>query len=256
MKRPTGFWRLTVLLIAAVTPNVAHARCAGPDLSMAVPEFQALQTPRINALLQFGQTHGVCFGLEYVDLALLTQPADIHTRAGTLGEAIQSILGPERSLSMHVRESVIEVSGTPSGPPIKGIFDYVLPLFEARRASIQEISNLLGMQLVLDLKAPEAVGFAGSYPPGDTTDEVGPFMESNLALRLLLDKMLSQSKGGAWVARIRWELRGDLKIAEKRRVWTFVQYGVPTTSYVGVLANIAMEIEEDSDQKKSGSRDR
>lgn len=249
MRKPTGFWLICLLLISAA-PKVAHARCGDPNLSALVPEFTALQTPRINALLQFGQSYNLCFGVEYVDSGLLTELADIHTRASTVAEAIKSILGPERLLSMHVREGVIEISRTPSEPHIKDIFDYPIPVFEARRGALQEISNLLEMQLVLDLIAPDVIGFAGDYPPGDTTDEVGPFREYNLALRFLLDKILSESKGGAWVARIAWRLRGDFKIPEKRKVWTFIQYGVPNTGYASILADIAAELEKDSDLEK------
>jgi hypothetical protein len=242
---------LVCLLFTALTPNPARASCADPNLFAQIPEFQALQISRINALLRFGETHNLCFAVEYVDAALLNNPADIHIEAGTMiGEAIKLILGKEQLYSVDVREGVIEISRTASEPYVENIFDHVLPAFEARRGSLQETSNVLHMYLVTDLN-PEITGFAGHYFSGDLKDQVGPFREYNRSLRHLLNAILVQSKGGAWISRIAWKLRGNFKIPEKRRIWTFVEYGAPSTGYAGILGNIAAELENDAGELKN-----
>ena len=244
MQNPRSLW-LVCLLFSGLAPNLAHARCADPNLFEQIPEMQTLHTSRIDALLRFGEAHNLCFGVEYVDAPLLTDPVDIHIEAGTIGEAIKSILGKSRSLSVEIRDGVIEIGSAAPESPGKDIFDHVLPAFEARRGSMQEISNVLHMYLATDLN-PEITGFAGHYTPGDLEDQIGPFAEHNRSLRYLLNAILVQSKGGSWIARIAWRLRGDFKIPEKRRIWTFVEYGVPSIGYAGILGNIAGELEKDA----------
>jgi len=241
----SGLW---IICLLATTPIGARARCSDPNLSAAVPEFQTVQSSRINALLRFGETHNLCLGVEYVNVELLTEPVQIRVPGGTVEQAIRLILGHDQQYSVEAHERVIEISRITSEPHAKNIFDYVLPDFESRRASVQELSNLLSMQLVVDLKAPEVTGFAGNYPAGDLSNEVGPFREHNRTLRSLLTAILSQTKGGAWISGIGWKLRGDFTIPEKRRIWTFVEYGVPSTGYAGILENIAAGLEA---EKKS-----
>ncbi len=243
--RNTGVRWLICLLSVSLGPHLAHAGCVGPNLSTQIPDFQVLQTSRINALLRFGETYNLCFGVEYVDAALLTEVMDIHVRASTVGEAITSILGKERLLSVEVHEGIIQIGRESPESNLEGIFDHVLPAFESRRVPMQETSNLLQMYLVTDLN-PEITGFAGHYFPGDLKDEVGPFREYNRSLRSLLNAILVQSKGGAWIARIAWRLRGDFKIPATRHIWTFVEYGVPSTGYAAILGNIAVDLEKDA----------
>jgi hypothetical protein len=230
------------LLLAASRPTLANARCAEPDLSTRVPKFQALQSSRIDALLHFGQAHNLCFAIEYADAKMLTELVDIQASAGTIGEALTLILGRNNQLSIEARQGVIEISRRLSAPQTNDIFSYVLPVFEAQRSSLQAISNLLAMQLISDLIAPEVRGFAGSYPAGDLKDEVGPVSEHNRSLRYLLNEIIFQSKGGAWITRLPWELRTDFTVPRTRQVWTILEYGTPSSSYDFALRSIATEL--------------
>lgn len=244
MRNPRWLW-FVCSLFGGLTPNLAHARCTDPNLFEQIPELQIPRTSRIEALLRFGEAYNLCFGLEYVDAALLTDPTDVHIEAGTMGQAIKSILGNGRIFSIEVHEGIIEIRGPASGPHVKDIFDYVIPSFDAKRGSLQEVSNVLHMYLVTGLN-PEITGFAGHFSPGDPQDQIGPLTEHNRSLRYLLNAVLAASKGGAWIARIAWRLRGDFKMPEKRRIWTFIEYGVPSTGYARILANIASDLENDT----------
>jgi len=237
---------LVCMLFITLTANSARAGCANPNLFAQITEFEAPQTSRINALLRFGETHNLCFGVEYVDAALLTNITHIHIQSGTtIRDAIQLLLDNERLFSIEVRDGVIEIRRAASDPHVENIFDHVLPTFEARRGSLQETSNLLHMYLMSDLDR-SMTGFAWHYFSGDLKDEVGPFREYNRSLRHLLDSILVQSKGGAWISRIAWKQRANFKIPENRRVWTFVEYGVPSSGYAGILDDIAGDLANDA----------
>lgn len=242
-----------ILVIAMSGPRSAAARCdPTPDLSAIVTEFESIQKSRVEALLRFGESQSLCFALEHVDTKLLAEPADFHIRKVPIGETIISILGQERSLTIQLDNGIIDIGQGTFGAGTKNIFDYVLPRFEARRASVQEISIALHMQFVADVN-PQITGFAGHYSAGDLEDQVGPLSEYNRSLRYLLNTVVLQSKGGAWIARVPLKLRGELATAERHRVWTIVQYGVPSTGYASILREIATDLESDShfDQKPS-----
>jgi hypothetical protein len=236
---------------ALFTSQRLDAHCdTSPDLSAHVAEFESLRTSRIDALLRFGESHNLCFGIEYVDDKLLSEITDVRIKNESIAGTLKSILG-ERTLNIRLSNGIIEISQEESNARTRSIFDYVLPTFEVRRATVQEISNALHMQLVVDL-SPQVTGFAGHYPTGDMEDQVGPISEHNRSIRYLLDELVARSKGGAWIAQIPWKLTGDFSIPVRRRVWAIVEYGLPKTGYAQVLDSIAANLQSDSSANISG----
>jgi hypothetical protein len=228
------------VFLALIAARTAHAGCIrAPDLSKTVSEFRANQTSRVDALLQFGQDRNLCFGLEYVTPSLLIDLADLRIHDVTLREAIKLILG-EPGLEIRVDKSVIVVTRRVPAAENESLFDYVLPRFAATRASAQEISAALYMQLLLQLN-PAITGFAGSHPAGDAEDLVGPISESNRSLRHSLDMIVSESKGGAWIARVPWKTRKDLQVAKRHSPWSVIEYGV-RTEYTAILHSLAADL--------------
>jgi len=237
---------LSPVLLAMLGPEPALASCGrSTGLTAIIAEFDSIQTSRIDALLRFGEIHNLCFGIEFVDDKLLTEPNDFHIRNMSVHESIKVILGRELMLAVEPSSGVIEIRRLESPGEKRTIFDFVLPRFDARRASVQEISEALRMQLVVDLN-PQVTGFAGSYPAGDLKDKVGPISEYNRTIRYLLDELVAQSKGGAWIARVRSKAAEDLTVAERRSVWTVVEYGVPKTGYALLLNAVANDLGSDA----------
>jgi hypothetical protein len=190
-------------------------------------------------LLQFGQDRNLCFGLEYVTPSLLFDLADLRIHDVTLRQAIELILG-EPGLEIRVDKSVIVVTRRVPAAESKNLFDYVLPRFAVTRASAQQISAALYMQLLLQLN-PAITGFAGNHPAGDAEDLVGPISESNRSIRHLLNTVVSESKGGAWIARLPWSARKDLRIAERHSPWAVIEYGAKT-GYAAILYSVATDL--------------
>lgn len=244
MRNVKHLFRLSCILLTISAAQLASARC-NSDLSTGVAEFNSIQISRIDALLRFGKQYNVCFGIEYVDMKLLTEPVDLHIRNSSVRDAIRSILGDERLLSIKLSNGIVEISGQNPRGEKKSVFDYVLPKFEARRAPLQEIVMALHMQLIVDLN-PRVTGFAGNYSAGDLKDEVGPISEQNRSIRFLLDQLVAQSKGGAWIARIPWNFSGDLARIEQHPVWSVVEYNAPNAGYASLLNTIASELGTES----------
>jgi hypothetical protein len=85
----------------------------------------------------------------------------------------------------------------------------------------------LEMRLESDLN-PKITGFAGDYRSGDLYNLVGPFKEHNRTIRQLLDQIVAESKGGAWILP-----------AEDTRAWEILEYRDPNMNYTVFLRVIA-----------------
>jgi hypothetical protein len=238
-----GYLLFMVGIVLGFGPYLrAQSGCeASAELSAPIAEFEARQVSPIEALLRFGAQYHVCFGFQYVDESFLTRPADFHLRDTTVRDAVLRILDSGPPLAVEQYYGVIEISRRKAEPQPTNIFDHVVPRWEANRGFVQLVSRLLHIQLVTDLN-PEAKGFAIHAGAGDLHDEVGPFNEHNMSVKHLLDKIVAQSKGGAWVAQVQWGQQGNLSLPEERRIWTIVEYGGPNANYTTLLREIAAEL--------------
>ena len=222
--------------------HVVYARCSGtPDLSASVSKFEALQVSPLEALLRFGRTYDLCFGIEYVDSSFVRGKSNFTLKNTTIKEAIGTILGPIAPFSIAVQYDVIEIMPKTASKQENNLFDIVVHNWKTQRSSVQLASWLLHIQLVGDLN-PQIKGFAGNYPTGDLKDEVGPFSESNQSVRELLDKIVKQSNGASWVSQIPPRINGIHALREGRRAWAVIEYQVPNTDFADAVNVLAMQI--------------
>ncbi|MGA2431100.1 MAG: hypothetical protein ABSH13_21565 [Candidatus Acidiferrum sp.] len=226
-------WFLATQLSASATCNTS------PDLSASVPAFRVQQASRIEALLRFGDENGLCFGIEEVDAALLTELADFDIKNSTVQATIKSILGPGHPITTEKHYGVIELRPRSRRATSRNILDFVISKWEANRGELQLVSWLLRIQLATELN-PQIKGFGGDARAGDTRDEVGPFNERNVPVRYLLDKIVAQSRGGSsWIVQVNWEELHDFTLFQNRSAWTIVEYEGHKANYATLLNGIA-----------------
>jgi len=180
----------------------------------------------------------LCFGIEKVDTTLLTKLSDFDIGKTTVEGAIRSILGSDHLVTIEQHFGIIEIIPVPRRAKSENIFDVVIPEWQAQRGNLQLVSWLLHIQLVQDLN-PQIQGFGGSTGVGNTKYEVGPFSERKLPVRYLLDKIVAQSRGGAWIAQIPWKEVGNFCLLENHRAWTILEYGAPRSNYSALPSGIA-----------------
>ena len=242
MKRAMKIPRVVALLLFFCFRASAGTGCdTAADLSTHIAQFDAQQVSPIEALLRLGEKLNLCFGIEYVDQALLTNAADFHLRDTTIKGAIEAIMRSAPPLTIEQHYGVIEILAKTRNSKSRDIFDFVIHRWEASRAPIQLVSTTLYWELRSELN-PQITGFAGRSAGGDVSDEVGPFSESNKPVRSLLDKIVAQSRGAAWIAQVPRERVGDTSLVEERRVWTIVEYDGPKADYSGLLRGVAAQL--------------
>ena len=236
----------------------ANATChTSPDLSASVAAFRVQQASRIEALLRFGDENGLCFGIEEVDAALLTELADFDIKNSTVQATIKSILGPEHPITTEKHYGVIEVRPMSRRAKSRNVLDFVIPKCEANRGELQLVSWLLRIHLASELN-PQIKGFGGDARAGDTGDEVGPFSERNMPIRYLLDKIVAQSRGGSWIAQVDWEKLHDFTLVQNRSAWTIVEYEGQKANYTALLNGIAAGLDQktNADDKRPPGAER
>ncbi len=235
------FWLGPFLLLISISAQAQPHCDISSDLSASIAEFNAQQVSRIEALLMLGEQYNLCLGIEYVDRNLLTDLVDIHVKSGTAATAIDSILSPTRGLTIERRNGAIEIRQRVSADKVRNIFGYVIPKWESSRGPIQVVSLLLHWALVSELNH-QLSGFGGHTGGGNPQDLVGPFNENDQSVRDLLDKVVAQSKGAAWISEVSGDQVTDLGLPEKRRIWMIVEYGGPKDQYPDLLRAIADQL--------------
>lgn len=158
----------------------------------------------------------------------------------TIKGAIETILGSSAPAKIEVHYGVIEIS-LRMVPKKKSVFDSVIPDWRAQRGTVQLVSWLLHIQLVGKLN-PQIKGFGGDSPGGDVRDEVGPFDETNQPVRRLLDKIVAQSTGAAWIALIPPGTSGISLLAEGHGAWAIVEYHGPSMDFTGAVNALATQL--------------
>lgn len=225
------------LFLASGAPALAH--CQNPDLTASIADFDSEQAAPLEVLLRLGEKYQLCFGIEYVDRALLTSPADFHVRSTTVGGAIKLVLTSLPGLTIRASNGVIEISREPRTP---NIFDYVIPIWDEPQALPAQLVNFLLNGEVMKSVNPEMKGFAGHTGSANPSDIVGPFKEFNRPVRYLLDRIVGGSTGAAWIATASWTELRNLALVEDRRVWTVAEYGGPDAQYAPLLRAVAEKL--------------
>lgn len=188
----------------------------------------------------FGREYDLCLGIEYVNASLLSEKAHIAAQNTTIQGAIQAILGANAPTRIKVRFGVIEIA--PRVPAKeKSVFDTVVPEWKAQRGPLQLVSWLLRIYLVSTF-SPQTRGFGGNSPGGEAQDKVGPFSETNQPVRCLLDKIVAQSNGAAWISQIRPGSSGVLQIRAGQPAWEIAEYRGPSTDFAATVNSLALHL--------------
>lgn len=201
------------------TPAGLQAECRiERPLDQTIPEYEAEPRSLTVHIHNLSRLTQVCFGVEAIAPTMIAPVEKLILRNVTLGQALSKLLAGLPGVRVEEAGGVVLIR--PRTPQRHDWLDESIGKFQSRRDSLQTISNLLFMTLAVQAD-PGVRGFAGSYPPGDTTDLVGPFHEENQSLRKLLNLLLLNSKGGIWVTDAISQYRADIP---RQPFWVFQQY--------------------------------
>jgi len=183
----------------------------------------------LEALLQVGYENQVCFGIEFVEKELLSQPLQLEVESSSLGDIVGRILASAKGYVAEGKDGVVLIQKTAAGST--QWLNLRVRNFRAPRSRVQEISNLLFMNLMIEID-PVHRGFAGNYSPGDPKELIGPFSENGKTVPQLLDLVVSSSKGGMWIANS--SVR-SLTVTTEKPLWTIVEYSWPFDENCAVI---------------------
>lgn len=241
MRQHHIYLALGIAVLIFLFPPRALARCAPANLDSVIPGFQARNISAVEALVKLGAQRNVCFGIEGVEAAKLTEPTDFDIGQTSLENAIRTIMGPRNVYRIEPHEGVVEIRSVTNAAP--GIFDQVIPSWETTGGPVQDVSTSLFMRLAVELN-PDIKGFAGSYRPGDRANTVGAISEHDKTVRELLDVIIANTaKGAAWIAQIPALKTTDLRLAERGPAWAIVEYEGPGFDYNRRLHLIATRLQ-------------
>jgi len=223
MTNPTGL-RVFFLMLAALS-----ATCSGQGTKHCADDPSAAKlgpwppsTPPSNLLLgiiELGRSSNVCMGIELVDTSLIERgmPKAIES-SGAVEWAIQSLLSDVPEYCAEKRGRILSVR--PCNRSHDTWLDFKLRRFSLPTRQLQLMSNDLYSWLSAEVD-PKKPTF-GHFRYGDPLNTVGPYDESNISVRRLLDKFVSDSRGAMWITVRPYERRPNN--AEPDRFWLIAEY--------------------------------
>jgi hypothetical protein len=211
--------------LAACMVGTLHAQgcrpTSGPLLTQRIQHFVATEERRLSALVRLGRENGLCFGIETVT-DNFNEKITLRLTNSDAQSVINAVLGSSREYEISVLHSVILIRDKQVRPP-----EYLalrLPRFQIPRSTLVWANINLWMTVEMYLDASRK-GFAGDSPPGDATDQVGPFDISGEKVHGLLCRVVENSKGATWI--VSSPVGPAAAPASVNRLWTLVLYQGP-----------------------------
>jgi len=215
----------------------AAGQCVAYPLKTVAHEIDIRTGSILEALVDFGQTNSVCFGIEIMDDSLAAKGVAWHATAA-LSDLLQRALSQVAGYRVRTRGRLVSIS--PARAAVPTWLDAKIPEFSTtRRGGVPSLNNLLFMDLRL-VENPSIGGFAGDYLGGDPHDQIGPLNEHDQSLRNLLDLIVASSKGGLWITVGRYDRSHALST---RPFWLLLEYSQPLSTNLGRMRGALREIQ-------------
>jgi hypothetical protein len=211
-------------------------------LRSQVADFSVEHASIVEAVLTLGEQQHVCFGIEYVDRHSLIDPITVTVKNVTTERALSEILSHGKGYSFKEMDGVVLITNVDEPHGNGNLFDHIVPQFATPRATVQDVSNALWMQIRVDLD-PKITGFAGHYPAGNTEDFIDAIHEDHRSVRQILNLIVGKSKGASWVAAVG---PGALSDVSASRLWLIVEYDRPIAEYANRLTEIGKQIRDNT----------
>ena len=214
----------TIALTTCMARTLAGQGCrptSGPVLTHRIQHFVATEERRLSALVRLGRENGLCFGIETVT-DNFNEKITLRLTDTDAQNAINAVLGSSREYEISVLHNVILIRDKRVRPP-----EYLalrLPRFRIPRSTLvwANLNLWMSVEMYLD---PSKKGFAGDSPPGDATDQVGPFDITGQKVRGLLCRVVGNSKGATWM--VSSPIWSAVAPASINSLWTLVLYRNP-----------------------------
>lgn len=233
-----GIWFALVLfacLLVTSLSAVAQQRaggCGSPrPLSRTLHHLEIRHVTLLSALLRLGYDHGICFGIEISDSSMRVPVPKLIVEEISLGATVRKLLATAQGYEATESGSIVLIRKTRHPP---SWLDTIVPEFKLQRASVQDASNLLYMELRL-LENPSMKGIAGDYPPGSFQLKIGPIAEYHKTARELLNVIVGHSPGGMWIAGTSMGPSGSL--------WRILEYSEPREQNAAILGSLVRQFE-------------
>jgi len=219
---------LVVLALAVATENSAAGNTKPALADRSVKTFNSRGASGLDTLLLFCQQEGIPLGVEYVDEALLRTPVEVKVSESTVAEVLDKILGPLEGYRWSITDRVIVVTHVSvDRADSQNLLRLRIPQFKTPESTLGEASNILWMTIDRELH-PDVRGWVGNYPPGNILRKIGPFDLKNLSVRTILNYLVAEHGGAAWIVKVP---PGNLDKLTSSGLWRVIEYEVPPRRY-------------------------
>jgi len=171
----------------AENPSAARPR---PGPSPTVP------SNLLQGIIDLGRFSSVCMGIELIDSSLVERGMPkTSENAGSVEAAVKSLLANVPEYCAELRGKILSVR--PCNRTEDTWLDFRLRRFAPHAEQLQSMSFVLYSWLSAEINPAKST--MGHFRSGDPNDTVGPYDESDVTVRMLLDQFVSDSHGALWI---------------------------------------------------------
>lgn len=152
----------------------------------------------LSALYTLGYRNGICFGVEIGDKSILGASPRLHERDLTVYAAVQKLLPAEHTYRVREDGGFILIEPAPRQDRLNWL-DQRISRFKSARMPLRWVAEFQLKGALEAVRNPRSKGMVGSTL-GASVPKVGPFDERDKTVQQLLGLILSQSRGGMWIA--------------------------------------------------------
>jgi hypothetical protein len=213
--------RLMVIFLLGLAGPIFGQSAELSHLTQNVENYRASGISRLDAIIRLGEEYKIPLGIDLGD-AWLLQSAVVDVQQGTVQQVLSSLLKGTDHYHFSEQDGVVVIE------PVEkqnGILQTVIPDFNAVPGTAQNLSNLLYMDLILQLDPSRQSFFGVDHP--QSTDQLQPELHlKNKSVKFILNTITARAGNLAWVAGPAPSRESMLR-ASSHDLWNFVFYAWP-----------------------------
>ncbi len=211
--------------ILALTTTLIGVSCVCQWTYAQQPRQVDLDVDQVSALdaaIRIGQVFDRPLGIICADASIATIDVSLHLPGATVESAFNELLRNLQQYEWRDEGGVIVFRPHEIPEPAQRLLEIVIPRFAARKARTAELSDLLWMEVQLQMD-PTVQGFYGLRRSRDDA-EIGPLDMAGANVESILNEIVRRRKKAAWIVP---PAPAKLLAAQNDRLWAIVTYAHP-----------------------------
>lgn len=191
-------------------------------LALRVAKFDNHGAPLITTLLRVAAVYSLPMGVEKVAPDATDKPMEVRVVGGTVAELLDRCVRRVPGYRWAVEDGAVDVFGQRERRQPSNLFNLIVPSFEAHNQTIDDLSDRLKQDVMMEVLKPKGVISSHLGTPGLQRKRLS-FVAQRATVRQLLNRLVALDGESVWLARVPPTCLGHLPQAG---LWVIIPHSV------------------------------